>query len=119
MEQNASKALEISDRAYVLGTGSVPPGGTGKERANSPEAQKAYVGVKIKHPLHTIVQGVFFMCRRNQLLGCALLAFGFGLLVGTWLESGLFCCLFGLDPCADLVVGILSSGEYALVSEDP
>jgi len=36
------------------------------------------------------------MCRRNQLLGCALLAFGFGLLVGTWLESGLFCCLFGL-----------------------
>jgi hypothetical protein len=36
------------------------------------------------------------MCRRNQLWGCVLLAFGFGVLVGTWLESGLFCHLFGL-----------------------
>ena len=36
------------------------------------------------------------MCRRNQLLGCALLAFGLGMLFGTWLESGLICFLLGL-----------------------
>ncbi len=36
------------------------------------------------------------MCRRNQLWGCSLLAFGIGVLVGTWLESGLVCHLFGL-----------------------
>lgn len=36
------------------------------------------------------------MCRRNQLWGYILLAFGGGVLVGTWLESGLFCHLFGL-----------------------
>ncbi len=35
------------------------------------------------------------MCRHNQLWGCALIAFGLGLLVGTWLESGLFCHLLG------------------------
>lgn len=33
------------------------------------------------------------MCRRNQLWGCVLLAFGLGMLFGTWLESGLFCHL--------------------------
>lgn len=27
------------------------------------------------------------MCRRNQLLGLGILAFGLGLLVGCWLES--------------------------------
>ena len=36
------------------------------------------------------------MCRRNQLWGCVLLAFGIGVLVGSWMESGLFCHLFGL-----------------------
>lgn len=36
------------------------------------------------------------MCRRNQLWGYALLAFGVGVLVGTWLDSGLFSHLFGL-----------------------
>lgn len=41
------------------------------------------------------------MCRRNQLCGCALLAFGAGLLVGIWLESGFFCFLLGLG----LIVG--------------
>ena len=44
VEQNANKALEISDRAYVLETGSVTLSGTGKELANSPEVQKAYLG---------------------------------------------------------------------------
>lgn len=29
------------------------------------------------------------MCRRNQLIGLALLAFGLGLLIGCWLETGL------------------------------
>jgi len=33
------------------------------------------------------------MCRRNQLLGCALIALGFGMLVGIWIESELFCHL--------------------------
>lgn len=38
------------------------------------------------------------MCRQNQLFGCALMAFGFGVLLGMCLESGFLCgCLgFGL-----------------------
>ena len=44
VEQNASKALEIADRAYVLETGSITLSGTGRELANSPEVQKAYLG---------------------------------------------------------------------------
>jgi hypothetical protein len=36
------------------------------------------------------------MCRKNQLCGCALIAFGLGLLIGTFLESGFFCFLIGL-----------------------
>ncbi len=35
------------------------------------------------------------MCRRNQLWGYILLAFGAGILVGTWLGSDLFCHLLG------------------------
>ena len=50
----------------------------------------------MQRSLHRICAGGVFMCRRNQLLGCVLLAFGVGLLFGTWLESGLFCHLFGL-----------------------
>ncbi len=44
VEQNASKALEISDRAYVLETGNITISGTGRELMNSPEVQKAYLG---------------------------------------------------------------------------
>ena len=44
VEQNASKALEIADRAYVLETGSITLSGTGRELANSPDVQKAYLG---------------------------------------------------------------------------
>lgn len=44
VEQNASKALEIADRAYVLETGSIMLSGTGGELMNSPEVQKAYLG---------------------------------------------------------------------------
>ena len=44
VEQNASKALEIADRAYVLETGAVTLSGTGAELATSDEVQKAYLG---------------------------------------------------------------------------
>ncbi len=44
VEQNASKALEISDRAYVLETGNITLSGTGNELMNSPDVQKAYLG---------------------------------------------------------------------------
>ena len=44
VEQNANKALEISDRAYVLETGSISLSGTGIELASSDEVRKAYLG---------------------------------------------------------------------------
>jgi len=44
VEQNASKALEIADRAYVLETGSVTLSGTGQELSQSDEVRKAYLG---------------------------------------------------------------------------
>ncbi|MCD7755401.1 MAG: hypothetical protein LUJ09_03575 [Firmicutes bacterium] len=44
------------------------------------------------------------MCRKNQLCGCALAAFGFGLLIGTCLESAFFCCCAG--------IGIMALGAW-------
>ena len=44
IEQNANKALAISDRGYVLETGKIVLSGTGKELAASDEARKAYLG---------------------------------------------------------------------------
>ena len=44
VEQNASKALQIADRAYVLETGNITLSGTGAELANSDEVRKAYLG---------------------------------------------------------------------------
>lgn len=44
VEQNASKALEIADRAYVLETGTITLSGTGKELASSDAVRKAYLG---------------------------------------------------------------------------
>ena len=44
VEQNASKALEIADRAYVLETGNITLSGTGIELARSDEVRKAYLG---------------------------------------------------------------------------
>lgn len=44
VEQNAKKALEIADRAYVLETGAITASGTGKELAESDEIKKAYLG---------------------------------------------------------------------------
>ena len=45
VEQNASQALAISDRAYVLESGSVVLEGSGQELADSPEVRKAYLGM--------------------------------------------------------------------------
>lgn len=44
VEQNARKALQIADRAYVLETGSISLSGTGAELAKSDEVRKAYLG---------------------------------------------------------------------------
>ena len=44
VEQNASKALEIADRAYVLETGNITLSGTGAELSESDEVRKAYLG---------------------------------------------------------------------------
>ena len=45
VEQNAGKSIAISDRAYVLETGSIVLSGTGEELAASEEVKKAYLGV--------------------------------------------------------------------------
>ena len=44
VEQNARKALEIADRAYVLETGTVTLSGSGRELASSDAVKKAYLG---------------------------------------------------------------------------
>ena len=44
VEQNASKALKIADRAYVLETGKITLSGTGTELAQSDDVRKAYLG---------------------------------------------------------------------------
>jgi branched-chain amino acid transport system ATP-binding protein len=44
VEQNAGKALEIADRAYVLETGLITLSGTGEELSNSDKIKKAYLG---------------------------------------------------------------------------
>ena len=44
VEQNARKALQIADRAYVLETGAITLTGTGAELAVSDEVRKAYLG---------------------------------------------------------------------------
>ena len=44
VEQNAGKSLAISDRAYVLETGSIVLTGTGEELAGSEMVKKAYLG---------------------------------------------------------------------------
>jgi branched-chain amino acid transport system ATP-binding protein len=44
VEQNARKALEIADRAYVMETGRVILSGDAHELAANPEIEKAYLG---------------------------------------------------------------------------
>ena len=45
VEQNASKALSVATRAYVLETGVIAKQGTGKELLESEDVQKAYLGM--------------------------------------------------------------------------
>ena len=45
VEQNAQKALEIADRAYVLETGSIVMQGPGRELLQSEEVTRAYLGM--------------------------------------------------------------------------
>ena len=49
VEQNASKALQIADRAYVLETGAITLSGTGAELAVSDEVRKAYLGGVVEY----------------------------------------------------------------------
>ena len=44
VEQNASKALSIANKAYVLETGKITIGGNAKEVANNPKVREAYLG---------------------------------------------------------------------------
>lgn len=44
VEQNAKKALAISDRAYVISNGEIVLQGSGKELLNNDEVRKAYLG---------------------------------------------------------------------------
>ncbi|WP_268912588.1 ABC transporter ATP-binding protein [Lentilactobacillus sp. SPB1-3] len=44
IEQNAKKALSISDRAYVVATGEIQLTGTGDELLANSDVQKAYLG---------------------------------------------------------------------------
>jgi branched-chain amino acid transport system ATP-binding protein len=44
VEQNADRALEISDRAYVLEVGTIIMEGSGKGLLDDPVVRKAYLG---------------------------------------------------------------------------
>ena len=44
VEQNAKKAMSISDRVYVLETGSITMSGDAQELINDPSIKKAYLG---------------------------------------------------------------------------
>ena len=44
VEQNARKAIEVADRAYVLETGRITLAGTAAELAANPEVERAYLG---------------------------------------------------------------------------
>jgi len=44
VEQNAGRALEISDRAYVLEVGQITKEGPGKDLLEDPEVRRAYLG---------------------------------------------------------------------------
>lgn len=45
IEQNASVALEVADRAYVIESGAIAMTGTGQELQNDPNVRKAYLGM--------------------------------------------------------------------------
>ena len=50
VEQNATLALEISDRGYVLELGQNKYEGTGKELLNDPKVGELYLGNVTKNP---------------------------------------------------------------------
>jgi branched-chain amino acid transport system ATP-binding protein len=45
VEQNASQALAISDRAYVIESGSIVLDGSAADLADDPRVREAYLGV--------------------------------------------------------------------------
>jgi branched-chain amino acid transport system ATP-binding protein len=45
VEQNAYRALEIADRAFVLETGEIMLAGNGAELLENPRVRSAYLGV--------------------------------------------------------------------------
>ena len=45
VEQNARKALEIADRAYVIEVGKIIKEGKGQELLDDPQVQEAYLGI--------------------------------------------------------------------------
>ena len=47
IEQNASMALSIADRAYVLETGRIVLEGRGGELLSNPEVKRAYLGADL------------------------------------------------------------------------
>ena len=47
IEQNASMALSIADRAYVLETGRIVLEGRGEELLSNPEVKRAYLGADL------------------------------------------------------------------------
>ena len=44
VEQNARKALQVADYAYVMERGRIALSGTGQELLNMPEVQRTYLG---------------------------------------------------------------------------
>jgi branched-chain amino acid transport system ATP-binding protein len=44
VEQNASRALEIADRGYVMESGLVTMSGDAKDMLNDPKVRAAYLG---------------------------------------------------------------------------
>jgi branched-chain amino acid transport system ATP-binding protein len=44
IEQNASMALSVADRGYVIETGNVKMEGSGKDLLNNPEVKSVYLG---------------------------------------------------------------------------
>ncbi|MEU6997818.1 ABC transporter ATP-binding protein [Nonomuraea sp. NPDC046570] len=49
IEQNAQQALQISNRAYVLETGSITKTAPASQLLNDPDVQKAYLGGDLTH----------------------------------------------------------------------
>ncbi len=45
IEQNASKALQVAHRGYVLETGGIVKEGTARQLLESPDVQRAYLGI--------------------------------------------------------------------------